>query len=177
MLDFLKGKKTYLVAILMVVHALSGWALGKEVNWEEVLMACGLAALRGGVAKGQAFILLCSVGAMPLLSGCALLPGADPVVVRAEQATAVAVEIFHAFLKFELDNRAALAGTPEIRAAAERIGERGPDLLETARALTKAYKANRTADNKVAMETITATLEALAQEAQAHLARAGAGGK
>ena len=47
----LSGKKTYIVAGLMLVHALSGAALGESVNWNEVLQAVGLATLRQAVAK------------------------------------------------------------------------------------------------------------------------------
>lgn len=50
---WVSGKKTYLVAGLMVVYAVSGWLLGKspDVDWSMILEGLGLAALRAGVAK------------------------------------------------------------------------------------------------------------------------------
>lgn len=50
---WLAGKKTYLVAALMAVYAVSGWLLGNEpdVDWRLILEGLGLSALRAGVAK------------------------------------------------------------------------------------------------------------------------------
>ncbi len=47
----MNGKKTYLVAAIMLIHALSGMYLGEAVNWNEVFQAIGLATLRQAVAK------------------------------------------------------------------------------------------------------------------------------
>jgi len=53
MIKWLAGKKTYLVAMAMVLHAVSGWVLGQEVNWLEVWGALGLSTLRAGIAKSR----------------------------------------------------------------------------------------------------------------------------
>ena len=49
----LAGSKTYIVAGLMIVHALSAYLLGhsQALDLRQVLEALGLAALRAGVAK------------------------------------------------------------------------------------------------------------------------------
>jgi len=50
---WLSGKKTYIIAGAMLIHALSGWVLGEDPKWNEVLTALGLASLRGGISKVQ----------------------------------------------------------------------------------------------------------------------------
>lgn len=52
----LAGYKTYLVALLMLVRAVASYLMGDDhawgaVDWNGVLEALGLAALRAGVAK------------------------------------------------------------------------------------------------------------------------------
>lgn len=54
MRKFLTGKKTYIVALAMVVHAVvvTGWQ-GKDWSsaWNEITVAGGFAGLRAGVSK------------------------------------------------------------------------------------------------------------------------------
>jgi hypothetical protein len=51
----MNGKKTYAVAALMILHALSAYALGHDqaLNLQEILAALGLSALRAGVKKAE----------------------------------------------------------------------------------------------------------------------------
>ena len=51
----MNGKKTYAVALLMILHALSAYALGHDqsLNIQEILAAFGLSALRAGVKKAE----------------------------------------------------------------------------------------------------------------------------
>ena len=51
----MNGKKTYAVAALMILHALSAYALGYDqgLNVQEILGAFGLCALRAGVKKAE----------------------------------------------------------------------------------------------------------------------------
>lgn len=54
MLEFLMGKKTYLVSAAMLCYAAGGWVLGHldaNAASELALQALGLSALRAGVAK------------------------------------------------------------------------------------------------------------------------------
>ena len=51
-MTWLEGKKTYLVALGMLVYAMLGWYLyGTPINVQTILEALGLAALRAGVTK------------------------------------------------------------------------------------------------------------------------------
>jgi hypothetical protein len=49
------GKKTYAVAALMILHALTAYAMGQDatINLQEILAALGLSALRAGVKKAE----------------------------------------------------------------------------------------------------------------------------
>jgi|FLYL01.1.fsa_nt_gi hypothetical protein len=49
----LSGYKTYIVAALMLLHAVSAYLLGYEqaLDIRQILEALGIAALRAGVAK------------------------------------------------------------------------------------------------------------------------------
>src|SRR6266540_554159 len=51
----MNGNKTYAVAALMILHALSAYALGHDqaLNLQEILAALGLSALRAGVRKAE----------------------------------------------------------------------------------------------------------------------------
>jgi hypothetical protein len=122
-----------------------------------------------------------------LCTGCAsILPGNDPVVVNAERVTTVAADTFDTFLKTEYDSRASLkAVSPSTYAAVHSYAEflRAPDAngvprakqyLQSARALTAAYKANRTAENKANLQTILATISAALTETQKYLGQVAA---
>jgi len=97
-----------------------------------------------------------------LLVGCATVaPGNDPLVVRAEQTTKIAVNLFDSFLKYEYQNRTLLAKVDvEIRKQADHIRANAPKWIEDARVLTKAYKMNRTPENKANLITVLSVLDA-----------------
>lgn len=118
------------------------------------------------IAAALIFGVLC-------LSGCGTLKeGADPVVVRAEQATVAALETFDAFLLIEHQNRAVLhALDPGIHLFADRLRANAPRWLASARAMTKAYKANRTPDSRASLQTALAVLAAGLAETQSYLVK------
>lgn len=104
------------------------------------------------------------------VQGCALLPGQDPIVVNAERATAIAMDTFDSFMKYEFDNRVALARvSPDIHKVAERIRVNGKQWLLTARTLTKTYKANRSDENKFQLMTAVAVLQSAMAESQRYI--------
>lgn len=106
--------------------------------------------------------------ALCLLVGCSTIaPGNDPVVVRAEQATTSAFDVVDAFLLWEHNHPV----PDNIHAFAEKLRTEAPGWFATARALTKAYKANRTPEKKAALGTALAVLETAVREATHYLAR------
>lgn len=55
MLTFLEGKKSYAVAVITIVYALSGFFLGyvdAQTAFTLILGASGLASLRAGITNG-----------------------------------------------------------------------------------------------------------------------------
>jgi hypothetical protein len=109
-----------------------------------------------------------------LLLGCAALqPGADPIVVRAEQTTAIALDTFDLFLRVERQNEASLYKlNPKIHDFANLIRREAPQWLETARHLTKTYKSSRTEASKANLGTIVSLLLTSISEAQRYVAMA-----
>jgi hypothetical protein len=100
-----------------------------------------------------------------------LRPGQDPVVVRAEQTTVIAFEFVDAFLKWERSNEMTVGG--EVHSFAETVRRNAPLWFTHARTLTKAYKSNRTPENKANLLTALAVLEAAMGEAQKHITYGG----
>lgn len=106
-----------------------------------------------------------------ILASCAtLLPGNDPVVVNAERTANLASDTFDTFLKIEYDNHTALESvSPEIGKYAESLRVHAPTWLATLRALTKAYKFNRTVENKASLQTAVAVVVAAMQESSNYI--------
>jgi hypothetical protein len=102
--------------------------------------------------------------------GCsAILPGNDPVMVNAERTTVLAVDVFDTFLKWEYDNRIALASVPEVKKSADFIRLKAPDWLATARSMTEAYRRARTPENKANLTTALSVLQAGVRQAQRYV--------
>jgi hypothetical protein len=118
---------------------------------------------------------------MMLSWGCAsILPGHDPVVVRAEQSLQIAFTTFDTFLKLEHDNKARVKEkVPEVHKFAEWLREpvqfegksvpRGVSIIQSANNVKTAYKRNRTEANKANLVTALAAVESAVREAQKHL--------
>jgi hypothetical protein len=111
-----------------------------------------------------------------LLASCAtILPGNDPVVVNAERSTQIALDTFNLVEKLEYDTYAALKATDadaaaQVRTFVNRLRRESPGWLASARTLTKAYKGNRTAENKANLDTAIAVLTSATSEANHYIA-------
>ena len=108
-------------------------------------------------------ILLCA-GLLATASGCAVLePGADPVVVRAEQAAEMSFATVDSFLLLEFTHRDQLGG---MKAAADYVRENYPPALKALRAATQTYKAVRNTENRDALTTALAVVNLLTEQAR-----------
>jgi hypothetical protein len=110
---------------------------------------------------------LTSCALAPTLTGCkapttAAVTG-DPVVVNSEKTIAIAFETIDTFLKWEKANQGAVS--PDVHAAAQAIRAKAPDQFRNARAVLRAYKSNRTPEQKALLDTWLATLSELARVA------------
>ncbi len=97
------------------------------------------------------------------LSGCAILPGNDPLVVRAEQAARIGYATVDAFLRFEFENRKTYPG---LKHKADILREHAPKALEKLREATKAYKARKAQDTESALALSLAAVETITRTAQ-----------
>ncbi len=93
----------------------------------------------------------------------------DAVLHNSELAIASSYDVIHAFLKFEQENRAALAAVPEIKRSADAIRLNAKQWFASAHALHDAYKLSPTTANKTALESSLAVLRAALAEATAHM--------
>jgi hypothetical protein len=120
-----------------------------------------------------AVLLTLSIGSWSCASAAA---GSDPLVVHAEQTLHVSNDIIDGALQTEYLNRAALAKlSPNIQITADAIRREAPGALRALDAAITTYKANKTADGKVNLETALSVVAVLVQRAQIILA-AQAGG-
>ena len=118
---------------------------------------------------------------LSLAPGCATLdPKADPVEVRAEQAVSIAFSTFDTFLKLELAQEARLKkSAPACVDFAKWLTERQPDgkarglsLIESANNVRRAYKLNRSPENRASLISALAAIESALAETQKQLANA-----
>ncbi len=84
----------------------------------------------------------------------------DRMLYDADFAIATAYDALHGFVTFELQNRAALAGTPAIKEAADKIRAGSPKWFASAVAVRDAYAGNPSAENRTALQK---ALDVLAQ--------------
>jgi hypothetical protein len=113
--------------------------------------------------------------ALIALVGCTTTqPGNDPVVVNAERDTQLAADTFTLVATTEQQTRALLVSIDyktaiQIKHGVDFIRLNSPKWLASARAITKAYKENRTAQNKATLQTAMTTLSAGLAQAQQYL--------
>lgn len=100
-----------------------------------------------------------------LTTGCApsgVIQG-DPVVVNSEKAIEASWTTVDAFLKWERQQQP--ASPPTVHAVAQDIRRKAPDAFRNARAVLRAYKQNRTPEQKTLLDTWLATIAELARVA------------
>lgn len=94
----------------------------------------------------------------------------DRVLYNADFAISTAYQGIHAFVKWEFDNRAALAGTPEIKKAADRIRAGAKNWFGSAIAVRDAYAKNPTEENRSSLQKALDVLQQAIAEANRYRA-------
>lgn len=119
-------------------------------------------------------LLLLLVLILSLNSGCkTVLPGNDPVVVRAQQTEQIAFTTFDTYVHIEDKYRATLwNASHDFKMVADKIRTDAPAWFKSFDAVLDAYKANRSQQNKANLAAGLATLEQAVIEAQGYLVRA-----
>ena len=131
---------------------------------------------RMGGFLNVALLALCSMAAPVGLTGCGTLDktgayGGDKFLYDADLAIASSYEVLHSFVKFEHDNRASLAGTPEVAKYADVIRKGAPQWFGSAIALRDAYKGNPNAGTKSALQTALDVLREAVNQATRYMAQ------
>ena len=111
--------------------------------------------------------------ALLFLVSCAqLAPGADPVVVRAEQTADGSFKTIDNFLQFERANRSALWKLDHgIKHAADVLRVKAPAAIQALRTATKDYKTVKSQEHAEAIDLWLAEVGALVGQAQTSLAQ------
>lgn len=99
-----------------------------------------------------------------ILSGCAtILPGHDPLVVRAEQATQLLYVTTDRLLAWEHANRGQV---PHLKPVCDRLRQNVPWVLQRCRDATLSYKKSRNDLSKRTLVLSLASVETSLSEAQ-----------
>lgn len=104
---------------------------------------------------------------LALIPGCVGIKG-DPAVVNAERIAGIATDTVYSFLKFEETNREVI-NSIDVMLVAKNLSKNFPLYIDTLRSCTKAYKYNRTPENKVSLNTAISVVNAAMIEAQKYL--------
>lgn len=122
--------------------------------------------------------LLLITAAIPVLqTGCGTLNpsgvyAGDKALYDADLTLATSYELLHSFVSFEYDNRAALAGTPEVKQYADKIRAGAQQWFASAIALRDAYKTNPGDATKTALQQSIDVLREATVQATKYLAAA-----
>ena len=109
-----------------------------------------------------------------LLVGCGSLDKTgvyqgDKFLYDSELAITTSYDVIHAYVTWEKNNRAALVKYPEITKSADVMRLKAKQWFATANALHDAYKADPSAANKTAFQTILDELRAAITEATGYM--------
>jgi len=111
-------------------------------------------------------LLVCTL--CVLCGSCASVsPGNDPLVVNAERTAKLAFNTVDAFLEWEYINRSLIG--QDVTDTADSLREFFPENYATLRNLTKAYKLNRTAENRASLTTALRVVQTALNEALKYL--------
>jgi len=94
----------------------------------------------------------------------------DRILYDADLAIATAYDALHGFVTFELQNRAALASTPAIKQAADKIRAGAPKWFASAIAVRDAYAGNPSTENRTALQRALDILQQAISEANRYRA-------
>ena len=87
----------------------------------------------------------------------------DPVVVNSERAIGIAFDTVDGFLRWEHANRGVVP--PKVHAVAQSLRRDAPDAFRNAKAVLRAYKSNRSPEQKALLDTWIATISELSRVA------------
>lgn len=93
----------------------------------------------------------------------------DKVLYDADKTIVESYEVLHAFVKFEHDNRVALAGSPEVTKAADKVRENAQQWVRSAINLRDAYAKSPTPENRSKLDDAIRILRQAIAEASSYI--------
>lgn len=93
----------------------------------------------------------------------------DKVLHDADLAIVTSYDVLHAYVKWEYQNRAALASQPEIKRSADAIRRNSKQWFASAHALRDAYAVNKTMENRSALNSSLSLIRAALTEATRYM--------
>ena len=96
----------------------------------------------------------------------------DQIILRAEQLAQTARLTFDTFVHSERNNEAVLKNIPKIHEYANTIRRNGLNWVDSLRAATRNFKANRNAENQATLNTAIATVTEAVAETNKYIAEA-----
>lgn len=120
-------------------------------------------------------VVFALIGLAGCESGCGTLNKdgvykGDKVLYDADLMLTTSYDVIHQFVTFEEANRAALAGTPAIKAAADSLRDKAPAAFKSAYAARDTYVASKGKEVASAFQTALDVIRSLAVEATKQMA-------
>jgi len=114
-----------------------------------------------------------------LVAGCGTLDKTgvyrgDALLHQAELAITTSYDLIHTYVRWEKENRAALAHWPQMRKSADAMRAGAPQWFKTAHALRDAYQLDPSEPNRAALAQILNVLRAALAEAAGYMGTASA---
>jgi hypothetical protein len=94
----------------------------------------------------------------------------DEILYSADETIVASYDLLHTFVKWEYENRAALASKPEIKRAADHVRANAQQWIASAIALREAYALSPTAESRRSLKGALAVLRAALTEAVKYMA-------
>jgi len=94
----------------------------------------------------------------------------DTFLYQADLTITTSYSLLNGFVSWEYQNRALLAGTPQVTKAADNIRAQAKQWFASAHALRAAYAVNPTPENKANLTKILGIIQAVLLEASTYMA-------
>lgn len=187
------GSIIFIIGVALKKHVNPAWAFWSEPLESIGMLILGSSVRQNSVSSEQAGATKAPDSAvaqppkawLPLLLACAILgtgcahvlPGNDPVIVRAQQTRAMFFEVMDTYLTLEYRNHQFLQSVnPEFARLANKLIAGNQQWFKSFDTVLVAYKAGRTDATRSKLIAAAAVLESALIETQACLAQAAAKG-
>lgn len=127
------------------------------------------------VALAWLFTFVLGLFVVIFAPGCSTLApegpyAGDEILYSADQTIVTSYDLLHTFVKWEYENRAALASKPEIKRAADHVRANAQQWIASAIALREAYAISPSVENRRSLQGALGVLRAALTETVRYMA-------